>query len=295
MKYSFIAAEREKESPQCTVTFMCNVLQVRRQGYYEWLDKQTNQRQRHDETLTEKIVAIMDRHRHRLGTRRVRNQLARLGERVSHKRVHRLMQAAGLQCRRRRRRSRSSPQEEQATTLTDLVQRDFTAESPDEKWVGDITYLPTDEGWTYLATVLDCYSRKIVGWRLDTHLRTELVTDALGDAIARRDPDNTIFHSDRGCQYTSYAFREFCRDNNIRPSVGATGICFDNSVAESFFATLKGELFHGRSWSTINELRMAVFQFIEGYYNRHRPHSTINYRTPEEQEDKFAKLTLKTA
>lgn len=295
MKYSVIAAERDKEPSQYTVTFMCDMLDVRRQGYYEWLDKEPTRQQRRDETLTETITAIMERHRHRLGTRRVRNQLARLGEKVSHKRVHRLMQAAGLHCRYPRRRRGKTPQQEEQATLTDLIQRDFTAESPDEKWVGDITYLATDEGWAYVAIVLDCYSRKIVGWKLDTHLRTELVTDALGDAITRRDPSDTIFHSDRGCQYTSYAFRKYCRNNDIRPSVGATGICFDNSVAESFFATLKKELFHGHRWASINDLRIAVFQFIEGYYNRHRPHSTNHYRTPEEQENAFAKLTLTAA
>lgn len=295
MKYSFIAAERDTESPQYSVTFMCDVLKVRRQGYYEWLDRETTQQQRHDETVTQKIVAIMDRHRHRLGTRRVRHQLARLGERVSHKRVHRLMQAAGLQCRHPRRRRTTTSRPTEQGELADLVQRDFTAEAPDEKWVGDITYLATGEGWAYLATVLDCYSRKIVGWRLDTHLRAELATDALGDAISRRNPNRIIFHADRGCQYTSHVFRRFCRNNDIRPSVGATGVCFDNSVAESFFATLKKELVHGRSWSTVSELRTAVFQFIEGYYNRHRPHSMMNYRTPEEQEDEFAKLALTTA
>lgn len=198
MKYSFIAAERDTESPQCTVTFMCNVLDVRRQGYYEWLGKETTQQQRRDTSLTEKIVSIMDRHRHRLGTRRVRNQLARLGEQVPHKRVHRLMQDAGLRCRhpRRRRTTTSDPTEQ--GELADLVQRDFTAKSPDEKWVGDITYLATGEGWMYLATVLDCYSRKIVGWRVDTHLRTELVTEALADAMTHRTSNGTIFHSDRG-------------------------------------------------------------------------------------------------
>ncbi len=245
MKYACIAAEREKDPPQYTVTFMCRMLNVRRQGYYEWLAKESTQQQRRDETLTDKITAIMQRHRHRLGTRRVRDQLARLGEAVSHKRVHRLMQAAGLQCRHPRRRRASAGQDGEQSTLADLVGRDFTATAPDEKWVGDITYLATDDGWAYLATVLDCYSRKIVGWRLDTHLRAELATDALGDAIARRNPDDTIFHSDRGCQYTSHIFRGFCRFHGIRPSVGATGVCFDNSVAESFFATLKKELIHG--------------------------------------------------
>ncbi|MBK0869903.1 IS3 family transposase, partial [Saccharopolyspora sp. HNM0986] len=253
------------------------------------------QQQRRDGTLTEKIRSIMQHHRHRLGTRRVRDQLARLGEQVSHKRVYRLMQAAGLRCRHPRRRRASAPQDGEQSALVDLVGRDFTAEAPDEKWVGDITYLATDEGWAYLATVLDCYSRKIVGWRLDTHLRTELATESLSDAIARRNPDGTIFNSDRGCQYTSRSFRDFCRSNGIRPSVGATGSCFDNSVAESFFATLKKELIHGHHWASVSDLRVAVFQFIEGYYNRRRPHSTNNYRTPEEQEDEFAKLTLTAA
>ncbi len=295
MTYAFIAAEREKDPPQYTVTFMCRMLNVRRQGFYEWLDRELTHQQQRDATLTEKIRHIMDRHRHRLGTRRVREQLARLGEQVSHKRVHRLMQAAGLRCRHPVRWRVTTTRADEQAGLVDHLERDFTANKPDEKWVGDITYLDTGQGWAYLATVLDCYSRKIVGWRLDTHLRTELVTGALRDAIARRQPSDTLFHSDRGSQYTSYTFRNMCTEHNIRPSVGATGICFDNSVAESFFATLKKELIHGRSWPTISELRMAMFQFIEGYYNRHRPHSTLNYRTPEEQEDEFATLTMTAA
>lgn len=291
MKYAFIAAERAQEVPQYTVTFMCRMLNVRRQGFYEWCEQTPSERQRRDETLTEKIIGIMDRHRHRVGTRRIRALLARQGERVAHKRVHRLMQVAGLRCRHPRRWPATTTRGPEQAELPDLVQRDFTAQKPDEKWVGDITYLDTGQGWAYLATVVDCYSRTVVGWRLATHLRTELVTDALHDAIARRNPEGTIFHSDRGGQYTSYTFRKMCTDKDIRPSVGATGVCFDNSVAESFFATLKKELIHGYHWGTVHELRLAIFQFIEGYYNRHRPHSTLHYRTPEEKENEFAELT----
>ena len=295
VKYAFIAAQLDEDPDRYTVTFMCWMLSVRRQGFYEWQKKTPSQRQCRDETLTEKITAIMQRHRHRLGVRRVRTLLAQQGERVAHKRVHRLMRAAALRCRHPRRYRVTTTRGSDQTGMVDLVQRDFTATRPDEKWVGDITYLATETGWAYLATVLDCYSRKIVGWRLDTHLRTNLVTDALHDAITRRRPSATIFHSDRGCQYTSHTFRKLCANNSIRPSVGATGVCFDNSVAESFFATLKKELVHGHRWADVNEIHLAVFQYIEGYYNRHRPHSTVNYRTPEEHENEFAKLTLTAA
>jgi transposase InsO family protein len=296
VKYAFIAAQLDANAGY-SVTFMCRLLQVRRQGFYDYRHGKTvGARTRQDATLTDAIREIMAEHRNRLGVRRVRRELARAGHRVSHKRVHRLMRAADLRCRHPRRYKVTTVRGAEGAGLVDLVNRDFSASAPGQKWVGDITYIDTRAGWAYLATVIDCYSRKVVGWAVATHLRTDLVTDALTNALATHPPrPAVIFHSDRGCQYTSHQFRTLCRKHNIRPSVGATGICFDNSVAESFFATLKKECFHGAVWRDAHAVRIAAFEFIEGYYNRRRPHSTIGYRTPQEYEAEFDEIRSNAA
>lgn len=295
MKYEFIAAQLQAKAGY-SVAFMCRMLNVRRQGFYEWQQQKPSQRARRDETLTEKIREIMREHKQRLGVRRVRRKLARAGHRVSHKRVHRLMRAAGLRCKHPRPYKVTTVRGAEHDGLVDLVGRDFTASAPGEKWVGDITYIDTCSGWVYLATVIDCYSRKVVGWSVATHLRTDLVSDALKNALATHPPQpGVIFHSDRGCQYTSHEFRRLCHRRGVRPSVGATGVCFDNAVAESFFGTIKKELLHGQIWPDAHSVRVAVFQYIEGYYNRIRPHSTLDYRSPAEHEAEFDKLRSNAA
>jgi putative transposase len=181
-------------------------------------------------------------------------------------------------------------------SLVDLLRRDFAPTQPDLGWVGDITYIKTWTGWAFLATVIDCYSRRVVGWAIADHMRTDLIVDALRMAIVGRNPPpGVVFHSDRGSQYTSEEFRAFCRANGVRPSVGRTGICYDNPVAESFFATIKKELIHTRPWPTIDKLRTAVFEYIESYYNRRRRHSTIGYDTPIEHEQKYSLTRLQAA
>jgi putative transposase len=183
-----------------------------------------------------------------------------------------------------------------AAHLVDLVLRDVSPAGPNATWVGDITYIHTWAGWAYLATVIDCHSRKVVGWAVADHMRTELVTAALAMAIKNRNPPpGLIFHSDRGSQYTSTEFRAFCADHGVRPSVGKTGICYDNAVVESFFATLKKELIHTRPWPTMARLRTAIFEYIESYYNRKRLHSTLQYLSPEEYELRFDKENPKAA
>ena len=178
----------------------------------------------------------------------------------------------------------------------DLLRRDFAPTAPDLAWVGDITYVKTWTGWAFLATVIDCYSRKVVGFALAGHMRTDLIIDALRMAIVTRNPPpGVIFHADRGSQHTSDELRTFCRSNGVRPSVGRTGSCFDNAVAESFFATIKKELIHTRPWPTVDKLRSAVFEYIESYYNRLRRHSTIGYDTPIEYEKKYALTRLQAA
>ncbi|WP_322756740.1 IS3 family transposase [Frankia sp. Cas3] len=170
------------------------------------------------------------------------------------------------------------------------VSQDFTADAPNRLWFGDITYVRTWDGWAYVASVIDAFSRKVVGWAVADHMRTDLVLDALRMAITRRHPPKgVIFHADRGSQYTSKEFVDFCKINNVRNSVGRTGICFDNAAAESFWATLKKEFIHLHPFDTVERLRTGVFEYIEVYYNRLRIHSTIGYLTPVEFEDEFDK------
>jgi putative transposase len=275
---------------------MCRILDVSRQGFYQWRDRSPSARARSDATLTEQITTIHAAHRRRVGVRRVHDELRRAGVVCSHKRVHRLMRAAGLRGVHPRPYKRTTLPGRFNPSLVDLLRRDFSPTAPDQAWVGDITYIKTFTGWAFLATVIDCFSRAVVGFAVATHMRTELVTDALRMALTHRNPPaGVIFHSDRGCQYTSDEFRAFCRTNGVRPSVGRTGICFDNAVAESFFATIKKELIHTRPWPGLDRLRNAVFEYIESYYNRRRRHSTIGYDTPIEYERKHALTLLQAA
>jgi transposase InsO family protein len=275
---------------------MCRMLGVSRQGFYQWRDRPPSQRQIDDAALTERIRKIHVGHGGRVGVRRVRDELRRVGVVCSHKRVHRLMRTAGLRGVHPRPYKRTTLPDRFDPRLADLVARDFTPPAPNLTWVGDVTYIKTWAGWAFCATVIDCYSRKVVGFAVADHMRTDLIIDALRMALIHRDPPaGVIFHSDRGAQYTSSEFRDFCRDNGVRPSVGRTGICYDNAVAESFFATLKKELIHTRPWPTIDKLRAAVFEYIESYYNRRRRHSAIDYDTPTEYENKHALTRLQAA
>jgi transposase InsO family protein len=268
-------------------TFMCRMLRVSTQGFYTWRNRPPSQRELDDATLTERIKKIYTAHGGRVGVRRVRDELRRAGVLCAHKRVHRLMRAAGLQAVYPKPYKRTTLPDRFDPALADLLHRGWSPAAPDIAWVGDVTYIKTWQGWAYLATVIDCFSRRVVGWAIAEHMRTDLIIDALRMAIIHRNPPpGVIFHSDRGAQYTSTEFREFCRDNGVRPSVGRTGICYDNAVAESFFATVKKELVHLHPWPTLAHLRTAVFEYIESYYNRRRRHSTIGYDTPIEYEQK---------
>lgn len=211
--------------------------------------------------------------------------MAAAGYRLSRKRVWRLMRAAGLQGRHPKAWKRTTVHGEQPVSAPDLIGRDFTAEARDRKWCGDITYVKTWDGWAYVATVIDLHSRAVVGWAIDDHMRTDLVTDALDMAIAARRPSpGVVFHSDRGVQYTSGEFARYCKRNNIRRSLGRIGICYDNAVSESFFASYKKELIHTRPWPDLYRLRKATIDWIENYYNTIRRHSTLGYLTPGEYE-----------
>jgi putative transposase len=281
----FAAIADWADSTDFPVEFMCRELGVSRSGYYAWRGRAPSPRQQADDGLLAVIKQVYERLRGNPGVRRVHAELVTLGHQVSPKRVWRLMQAAGLQGRHPRPWKRTTLAGDSPVPAPDLIGRDFTAEAANQRWCGDITYVKTWQGWAYLATVIDLHSRSVVGWAIAEHLRTELVTAALDMAITRRRPAaGVIFHSDRGCQYTSRIFAEYCANNEIRRSLGRTGICYDNAVSESFFATYKKELVHTRPWSTVKHLERETFDWIETYYNTERRHSTLGYLTPREYE-----------
>jgi putative transposase len=207
------------------------------------------------------------------------------------KRVARLLRAAGLKGASRRRWMITTVRDRNARPAPDLAERNFTAAAPDCLWVADITYIPTWAGFLYLAVVLDVFSRRIVGWAMATHLRTQLVLDALNMALGQRRPAAVIHHSDQGSQYTALAFGKRCQEAGVRPSMGSVGDCFDNAMCESFFATLECELLERRHFKTQIEARMAIFEFLEGWYNPHRRHSTINYLSPIDFERTYRQNT----
>jgi putative transposase len=259
---------------------MCRVLEVSTSGYYAWRKRPRSARARADAGLTLRIQTIHERSRATYGAPRVHAELAAEGIRVGRKRVARLMDAAGLYGVSRRKWVTTTVRDRTARPAPDLVDRNFAAASPNRLWVADITYVPTWAGFLYLAVVLDAFSRRVVGWAMETHLRTELVLAALNMALGQRRPVEVIHHSDQGTQYTSIAFGMRCQEAGVRPSMGSVGDCFDNAMCESFFATLECELLARRRFKTQAEARMAIFDFIEGWYNPHRRHSALDYHSP---------------
>ena len=262
------------------VATMCCLLEVSTSGFYAWLKRSESARARRDAELADKVEAIHLRSRGTYGAPRIHAELCAQGEQVGRKRVARLMKARGLVGTSRRKGCRTTSRDEAARPAPDLVERQFAAEAPNQLWVADITYVPTREGFLYLAVVLDVFSRRIVGWAMASHLRTELVVQALNMALWQRQPEAVIHHSDQGCQYTSLAFSHRCDEAGVRPSMGSVGDCFDNAMAESFFATLECELLERSTFRTRAEAERAIFEFIEGWYNPHRRHSALGYLSP---------------
>lgn len=263
------------------IRVMCRVLGLSPSGYYAWLRRKPSDRARRDAELAAKIRRVHDDNRQVYGRPRIYAELKENGEHVGEKRVGRLMKQEGIEgVSRRRRGPKTTLRGEDARPAADLVERDFTANGPNQLWVADITYVPTQTGFLYLAVVLDVWSRKIVGWAMATHLRTELVLDALDMAVAQRRPQQVVHHSDQGTQYTSIAFGLRCKASDVRPSMGSVGDCYDNAMAESFFATLECELLDLKRFNTQAEARMEVFDFIEGFYNPKRRHSSLGQISP---------------
>ncbi|WP_420082648.1 IS3 family transposase (plasmid) [Streptomyces sp. JL4002] len=286
--HPFIEAEKTAGH---NVKRACELLKVSRAAFYTRRTGTPGPRAVCDAELTEQITAVHEQSRGTYGAPRVHAVLKRQGEECGRRRVARLMRQAGLAGRHRRRRHRTTIPDPHAATRPDLVLRDFQPDpaAVDTRWCGDITYIATDEGWLYMATVIDIASRRVVGWATADHLRTELVADALRAACHTRRPAGpVIFHSDRGCQYTSREFALLASEFDIRLSVGRTGQCWDNALAESFFSTLKNELGDTRTWPSRAAARTEIFEWIESWYNLRRLHSSLGYRTPGDYEAALA-------
>jgi putative transposase len=284
--YTFIGEEQANPDCEWSVMELCRVLEVSRSGFYDWLVRPPSERALTDRMLTLEIEAVWECSARTYGAPRVHAWLRRQGFEVSRKRVARIMRTEGLEGESGRRKVRTTIVDRSAKAAEDRVGRDFNPTAPDLTWCGDITYLRTGEGWLYLATVIDLFSRRVIGWSLAEHMRTTLVADALETAVATRGGhiDGVLFHSDRGCQYTSAEFGELCDRLGVVQSMGATGVCWDNAAAESFFGSLKRELAHRQRWATRAEARRAVIRWIEGWFNSRRLHSSLNYCTPIETE-----------
>ncbi len=267
-----------------SVKKLCNVLGVSTSGYYAWRTREPSARAKADAVISQQIRTIHEASRGTYGVPRIHAELAATGIRVGRKRISRLMRDDAIQGVSRRKSFKTTRRGRERHGIPDLVERDFRATGPDQLWVADITYVPTWSGFVFLAVVLDAFSRRVVGWSMATHLRTSLVLDALDMAITQRKPDGVVHHSDQGCQYTSIAFGLRCKEADVRPSTGSVGDCYDNAMCESFFATLECELIERRTLKTKAEAKMAIFGFIEGWYNPRRRHSGIDYYSPVEFE-----------
>jgi len=277
----------DAERASYPVAMLCRMLGVSKSGYYVWRGRPPSRRTQQDALLTQKIREIHSRSRETYGYPRVHAELRSLGIGCGRRRVARLMRAAGLRGCMRSRKRRTTRRDSQAAPAQDLLRRNFVACQPNRVWLADITYVPTQEGFLYVAFILDTHSRRIVGWSMDSHMRTELVVGALEMAIWRRRPvaGLLVHHSDRGVQYTAISFGKRLEEVGIVPSMGRTGTALDNAMAESFIATLKTELVHRRHFPDREAARSAIFEYLEGFYNRRRLHSALSYRSPADYEE----------
>ena len=281
MRYRFITAEKALYP----VTLLCRLLQVSRSGYYAWCRRKESRRAAANRVLLAQIRRIHQQTQQRYGSPRMHKALLAQGMRVGLHRVARLMQQAGLRARRRRRYRVTTDSTHDRPVAPNVLQRDFQADQPNKKWAADLTYIPTQEGWLYLAVIVDLYGRRVVGWAMSDRLKDDLTRQALAMAIQQRQPPRgLIHHSDRGRQYASAAYRRQLTRQGIRPSMSRVGNCWDNAVVESFFATLKTELIHHHAFRTRAQARLAIFEYIEGFYNTHRFHSALGYLSPAEFE-----------
>ena len=292
-RYELIDAEKATVTPAGAVKYsvvrMCEWLDVSSSGYYEWRDRPASATAARRDRLKVLIGEVFTGSDGTYGHRRVHAQLARWGEHASLELVRGLMHELGLvACQPRPWRHSLTAADAAAAPIPDLVRREFTADAPGRKMVGDVTYIPTWEGWVYLATVIDCHTKAVVGWAMDDNYKTPLVSAAIGMAARNHDlVPGAIFHSDRGSNYTSAEFAAVLQRLEIRHSVGRTGICYDNAMAESFFAALKTERVHRTQYATRERARRDIARYIEFHYNTRRLHSALGYKTPQEVHDEY--------
>jgi putative transposase len=282
MKYQFIAAHRE----EFEITVMCRVLAVSRSGYYAWRQRPASPREMADQVLSQRIKAIHQQSRDTYGSPRIQAELAENGVSCGHNRVARLMRNEELWAKQKRKfKVTTTDSAHHYPVALNLLNQDFTASRPNEKWLTDITYIPTAEGWLYLAVVMDLYSRRIVGWAMSDSLERQLVIAALHMAIEmRQPPPGLLHHSDRGSQYASDDYQALLTKHHMRCSMSRTGNCYDNAPLESFFGTLKTELVHHCHYPTQASAKTDIFEYIEVFYNRFRRHSTLHYLSPVNYE-----------
>jgi putative transposase len=286
VRFAFIQEmDAEKAYP---VAFMCSMLAVSRSAYYDWKDRAPSATAQRRDRLAAMITAVFEANHGTYGYRRVHAVLARSGEQVGPDLVRALMRELDLRPCQPRPWRPTTTEADRAHRIPDLVGRDFTAPAPGTKLVGDITYIPTGEGWVYLATVIDCYSKMVIGWSMADHYQTSLIAAALDSAAGTVDlQPGCIFHSDRGSNYTSYEFAAKLACMDMRQSVGRTGICWDNAMAESFFGALKNEWLNRMTFITRGQARQEVVKYIEGFYNQQRLHSGLGYKTPLEVHNEY--------
>lgn len=282
MRYEFI----ESHSDEFPITLMCDVLSVSTSGYYDWRGREPSQRQQENQQLLEEIEQIHAASRGTYGSPRVHRELQAVGWTVGRNRVARIMRENGIRAVQKRSRRRTTNSNHDFPVAPNLIDRQFDVDGPNEVWLADITYVPTREGWLYLAAVLDLYSRKIVGWAMSDSMSRQLCIDALTmAALRRKPPEGLIHHSDRGSQYASYDYQKLLATLGMTCSMSRKGDCLDNAPMESFFGTLKQESLHRMDFTNRDEARREIFSYIEGFYNRQRRHSALGYQTPTEYED----------
>jgi len=270
---------------QFPMSLLCEVLGVSRSGYYDWLSRPPSKREQDNKMLDDKIKVMYMENRQRYGSPRITRALQAQSISCSHTRVERRMKHMGLKAIAKRKFKVTTDSAHNKPVFENVLNRDFKTTVINQKWVSDIAYVPTHEGWLYLAVVIDVHSRSVIGWSMSKRMKKDLVCDALLMALFKRKfPKDVIVHSDRGSQYCSRKYRRIIKNNQLIGSMSRKGNCWDNSIAESFFHTLKTELVHVSQYATRADARQSVFKYIEGYYNRKRMHSAIDYKTPIEVE-----------
>jgi putative transposase len=286
MRYQFI----KEHCSKFRVQKICRILKVSRSAYYRWLISPESDKKKEDERLLKKIIKIHEKSWRTYGVGRITRQLRKEGEKCGTHRVARIMEENGIYSCHRRKYKATTNSKHSIPVAPNMLAQDFTATKHNQKWVGDITYIPTEEGWLYFAGVEDLFNRKVVGWAFSERITKELTITAIEQAIGRAKPERgLIFHSDRGVQYAAYAYQDVLRDNGIRQSMSRKGNCYDNACMESFFATLKKDLVYRYKFKTRSEAKLKIIEYIETFYNSYRMHSSLGYQSPKDYADNHAR------